>query len=133
MLPPGQVTFYFSENNEPRLSDLYDETAVQSITVPKTNIIRNVIQSQVLLTETYLTNMKCVPRPPPKQEERREKLKTPWSFFNSVFRDYKPDNKELLDECFEFDWSCSKLEKIIKNEEERIKCKQYLKSIYKQM
>ncbi len=50
-----------------------------------------------------------------------------------MFKDYKIDTKELLDECFEFDWASSKLEKIIKNEEDRLKCKQYLKSIYKQM
>ena len=35
--------------------------------------------------------MTCVPRPMAKVDEKRELLKTPWSFFNSVFKDYKPD------------------------------------------
>lgn len=63
--------------------------------------------------------MTCIPRPERKVYVEVERLKTPWSIFNSVFKDYKPDNQALLDECFEFDWSCSKLEKIIKGEEEQ--------------
>lgn len=77
--------------------------------------------------------MTCIPRPIPKNLKGREKLKTPWDFFKSVFKDYKPDTHALLDECFEFDWSCSKIEKIIKGEEEIMKCKAYLKSVYKYM
>lgn len=77
--------------------------------------------------------MKCIPRPPPKNLLGREKLKTPWDFFKSVFRDYKPDNDILLDECFEFDWSCSKIEKIVKGEDEVAKVKEYLRSVYKSL
>jgi hypothetical protein len=77
--------------------------------------------------------MKSVPRPPPKNLKGREYLKTPWDFFKSVFKDYKPDNEGLLVDCFEFDWQCSKILKIIKNEEEQNKIKEYLKSIYKNM
>jgi hypothetical protein len=77
--------------------------------------------------------MKCLPRPPPKNLKGREKIKTPWDFFKSVFRDYKPDTEALLLDCFEFDWSCSKIEKILKSEEEIQKVKAYLKSKYKYM
>jgi hypothetical protein len=99
--------------------------------VPKTNIIENVIQTNELITKTYLTNMQCIPRPPPRNLKGREKVKTPWDFSKSVFRDYKADNADKLEECFEFDWSCSKIEKVIKGEEETALCKAYLKSIYK--
>lgn len=33
------------------------------------------------------------------------KAKTPWSIPISVFAKYKFDNDQLLDKCFEFDWS----------------------------
>ena len=77
--------------------------------------------------------MTTVPRPPPKNLKGREKLATPWDFFKSVFRDYKPDTVQLLEDCFEFDWESSKLSKIIKGEEEIAKSKAYLKTVYKQM
>ena len=113
--------------------------------VPKTNIIENVVQNSELITKTYLTNMTCIPRPPPKNHyinrlqillknlKGREKIKTPWDFNKSVFKDYKADNADKLAECFEFDWSCSKIEKIIKSEEETQKCKEYLRGVYKLM
>lgn len=103
------------------------------LNVPKTNIIENVIQTQQLITQTYMTSMACIPRPPPKNLKGREKLKTPWDFFKSVFRDYKPDNEALLNDCFEFDWASSKIEKIIKGEEETMKVKSYLRTVYKNM
>lgn len=83
--------------------------------VPRTNIIENVLQNENVLTKVYLTNMTCLPRPPPKTLKGREKVKTPWDFNKSVFKDYKADNALLLDQCFEFDWSCSKIEKVIKD------------------
>lgn len=75
--------------------------------------------------------MKCLPRPAPINLIGREKLKTSWDFFKSVLREYKPDTDILLEDCFEFDWSCTKIPKIIKGEEEVAKCKEYLKSVYK--
>ena len=83
-----------------------------------------------MLTKTYLTNMACVPRPLPKNLTGREKLKTPWDFSKSVFKDYKADSVNKLEECFEFDWERSKIPRIIKNEEELSACKEYLKSVY---
>lgn len=77
--------------------------------------------------------MIAVPRPLPKEYLAREKIKTPWDFFKSVFRDYKPDNAQLLEECFEFDWGSSKIEKIVKGEEEIKKVKEYLRTNYKVM
>jgi hypothetical protein len=47
------------------------------------------------------------------------KIKTPWDVKKSVFRDYIPDNEILLAKCFEFDWSNSKIHKIIKEEKEK--------------
>lgn len=48
--------------------------------------------------------MNVIPRPPPVLLEGHRKVKTPWDFSKSVFKDYKPDNPKLLDKCFESDW-----------------------------
>lgn len=142
MLPPGEVTFYYSVNGEPCLQSDHPATEaihtqhaghLQRLKVPKTNIIENVVQTEQLLDKTFLTNMVCIPRPPPKNLKGREKVKTPWDFGKSVFKDYRPDNAQLLEQCFEFDWSCSKIEKVIKGESELVECKAFLKSIYKTM
>jgi hypothetical protein len=74
-------------------SDLtQDGYRLYKLGVPKTNILANVVQTQAIMTKTYLTNMSCVPRPTPKNLLGREKLKTPWDFYKSVFKDYRPDN-----------------------------------------
>ena len=39
----------------------------------------------------------------------------------------------MINDCFEFDWSCGKIEKIVKNEEEMNKVKAYLRNVYKHM
>ncbi len=99
--------------------------------VPKTNIIENVVQTSAVLTKTYLTSMACVPRPLPRNLAGREKVKTPWDFSKSVFKDYKADSINRLDECFEFDWESSKIPRVIKNEEELTNCKEYVRGVYK--
>jgi hypothetical protein len=127
MLPPGEVTYYYTINGEPtiQLTDQHVNSIetekglkLLKLKVPKTNIIDNVIQTSAVLTKTYLTSMACVPRPLPRNLKGREKLKTPWDFTKSVFKDYKADTLAKLDECFEFDWESSKIPRIIKGEEE---------------
>ena len=66
-----------------------------------------------------------------KQLINRDKVKTPWDFFKSVFKDYKPDTHKTLDGCFDYDWSCTKLEKIIKDVNDKNKLKEYLRGKYK--
>ena len=56
--------------------------------------------------------MKCIPRPPPKIWPTKARLRTPWDFFKSVFKDYKPDTEQLRVNCFNFDWNNSKIEKV---------------------
>jgi hypothetical protein len=41
-------------------------------------------------------------------------------------------NKEILKKCFEFDWDCSNIPRVIKKEEEIAKVKEILRGIYKQ-
>ena len=74
-----------------------------------------------------------MPRPPPKRLTKLDRIKTPWDFFKSVFKDYKPDNEVLLDACFEFDWECSKIPKIIKSPDELKMLKKFMRSKYKHL
>jgi len=75
--------------------------------------------------------MNCVPRPGPKGLGNRNKVRTPWDFTLSVFASYKIDSTRLLNDCFEADWNRTKVNRIVKNDEERERFKTYLRSIYK--
>eukprot|EP00358_Blepharisma_japonicum_P001299 CAMPEP_0202955260 /NCGR_PEP_ID=MMETSP1395-20130829/51643_1 /ASSEMBLY_ACC=CAM_ASM_000871 /TAXON_ID=5961 /ORGANISM="Blepharisma japonicum, Strain Stock R1072" /LENGTH=375 /DNA_ID=CAMNT_0049671631 /DNA_START=936 /DNA_END=2060 /DNA_ORIENTATION=- len=64
---------------------------------------------------------------PPQQELER----IPWSIPISLFRDYKFDDENLLNECFEFDWKHSRLMNFVKNQADQDKVKDILKANYK--
>ena len=70
--------------------------------------------------------LEVIEQPP---EEEQSRIKTPWSFERSIFKDYKADNEELLRECFEFDWSCMRKPKFESYHEES-KIKDLLWSAY---
>ena len=78
-----------------------------------------------------IDNMNCVPRPGPKGLGNRNKVREPWNFSLSVFANYKVDSEKLLNDCFEIDWKRTKIEKIVKNVEDRENFKTYCRSIYK--
>ena len=50
-----------------------------------------------------------------------------------MFAPYKRDTNEILMKCFEFDWECSKIPKIIKDEEDRKHAKEILWKHYWQI
>lgn len=123
MVPPGEVSYYFTKESIEYIAtdqphgDLF-RTTEEYMNVPETNIIQNVIATNVPVTETVIKRMGCIPRPPPKFLGQRERLDTPWDFFKSVFRDYKADTTPILNKCFEFDWEMCKIPRIVKNGEE---------------
>ena len=59
----------------------------------------------------------------------KAKNKAPWEFKLSAFRTYKQDTKQLLEKCFEFDWSFiePKVEYLIKDAKDIELSKKYLK------
>lgn len=73
----------------------------------------------------------CVPRPKEKIFMRAAKIipKDPWKLEKSFFAPYKPDNDELLADCFEFDWSHMKVPKI-KDPQEVMRARMALKRVY---
>lgn len=103
------------------------------ITIPGTNIVENIIQTRQVITKTYFEDLSVMPRPPPKKISGLKREKTPWDFRNSVFKDYIPDNDIIRAKCFEFDWNSSKIPKIIKDEVELNKVKEFLRVNYKHM
>lgn len=134
MVPPGDLKFYFTVNGVEMLSNemkVRDADEFDKITVPKTNIIENIIQSDQLITQTYLTNLKAIPRP--KRRGQRPRPKSPWNISKSVFRNYQDDTEILVNRWFEFDWAASKIHKFIRNPEDKTKAKKFLKENYRAM
>lgn len=136
MVPPGQIEYYFSIA-QPPLANQGQTSFTKSflnhkmIDIPGTNILENLIQTRELITKTYLEDLSVIPRPPPKKIKGLHRVKTPWDFKKSVFKDYIPDNELILAKCFEMDWTSSKIPKIIKDEKEKEKVMNYLRSNYK--
>lgn len=93
--------------------------------------MENIIITKQVITKTLLTNMECIPRPPPKNIPKKKRIRTPWTLPISIFATFKVDSEDLLMRCFENDWSRCKIPKIIKNEEELVKIKKILKENYK--
>ena len=99
--------------------------------LPEVNYIENIHQTKTIYTMEQIEKMVCVPRPGPKGLGNRHKVRTPWNFSLSVFASYKIDTAKLLNDCFEMDWSRTKVDKIVKNEDQREEFKTYMRSIYK--
>jgi hypothetical protein len=77
--------------------------------------------------------LKVQPRPLPNTRKFLSRVKTPWDFKKSVFKEYLRDTDEILARCFDKDWKDSKMPKMLekKPEEERKKIYDYLKMNYK--
>jgi hypothetical protein len=71
-----------------------------------------------------------LPRPPPRELGGRTKLRTPWKYSLSVFKDYKSDTIKLLDQAFEQDWENSKIPRFVKDDNERMLLKKLLHQKY---
>jgi len=126
MVPPGPIEFYFSIAQPPILSAKSAMTSFtksflnqKRIEVPGTNIIENLIQTKTIINQTFIEDLTILPRPPPKKIKLLKREKTPWDFKKSVFKDYVPDNEEILAKCFETDWTNSKIMKVVKDQEQQ--------------
>jgi len=104
MIPPGELKYYFSINKEffyvdpksqsvPFKSDFMDLQNVSVMHISKVNIIKKIIQRKDHFSESIVDMLTCIPRPVPKDKIEEERIKTPWDFKNSIFKDYKNDNE----------------------------------------
>ena len=61
-------------------------------------------------------------------------LKIPWRYETSLFKDWRKDDTDMLDRCFDFDWKNSFIEKIIAKTNENVDdFKQFLRAKYKDL
>ena len=149
MVPPKQIQYYFSITDAPRyrvdiesktasLHKFPDLKAIQNKggSIPwRLNISPLGSQNTVQIDLDYLSEINCRPRPEiyiPKKIEP-EKKKDKWIQEKSVFKKYRVDTSKILDNCFDFDWECSKCPVMIKNTEERNKIKDFLRKNYRLM
>jgi hypothetical protein len=124
-----------NERDKIRDSNLIDYQGVfiiptlHMIEVPKTNIIENMSKNNRMLDSTFFADTLSVPRPQ-KMTLDNKILKLEWSKERSIFRNYVLDKESTIKKWFEIDWENWEMNKIIKDEFDRGKVKEYLRTIY---
>jgi len=86
----------------------YDKCSSE-ISIQTVNVID--VQPSTAL-EDYAFMTKCKPRQ--RRRFRAEEEVDRWTIPKSLFKDYKFDNEKYLDRCFEFDWECSRILRVVK-------------------
>jgi len=61
------------------------------------------------------------------------KIRKSWKIQLSVFKDYRADSNKIMGKCFEFDYKCSRIPRIVKDEEIEKKLKPVLKKNYQRI
>ena len=102
---------------------------LNKVTVPRTNYIENIVKNWRLVDSTFFADSTSIPRPIKKTLDNKV-IKEAWSKTKSIFKGYVIDHPSTLKKWFEEDWGNSNMEKIIKDEFDRNKVKEYLNSIY---
>lgn len=67
----------------------------------------------------------------PKSLDGNRSLRTPRDYINSMFSKYKPDTDKHLQQCFEYDFMLSKIDKMVKDVLTIREVKEVLLSNYK--
>ena len=90
MLPPTKQNYYFT--SEEKVLTAFDQESEEwkifneENWISFANVIKDLRQQTWLYTKDILSRLNCIPRPAPKSLEKRERIKTPWDFFKSVFK-----------------------------------------------
>lgn len=100
----------------------------------KINLVSKARHFNVIDEITNVPKISVLPRTPdpiyipPKL--KKEKIK--WTFPISIwFKDFKFETEDILKKCFEKDWICSKITKVVKNPDELITVKEILWKNYR--
>ena len=138
VVPPGNVMFYFSNHMSAFTAKSW-ETRVLESPVPAAGTLREVSVVNFMASAGEVCNLKDLfdsrarvsfedsTRTGPEYE------KIPWTSAISIFRNYVETTEESITECFEFDWSNSKLQTFIKDEGFRQQAKEMLRERYPPM
>ena len=85
-----------------------------------------------LTPQTLMHQLKAKPRCAFNTQELT-RPKSPWSIPKSFFAKYKHDNDLIIGKCFDLDWRCSTLEKMIKDPHEKEAIIKFLRPKYGMM
>ncbi|CAG9324752.1 unnamed protein product [Blepharisma stoltei] len=141
-VPPGLIRFFYSDLNGPMKSDdfkikyldqpfksklHYGEGYTEAVNIHAVNI-RTVSGEVYGVNDSFNVKPRTLGRvyQPPVEELER----IPWNIPISLFKDYKFDSEEILNECFEFDWRYSRLANFVKNPADQEAVKDILKKCY---
>ena len=94
------------------------------------NLSTDTFEPVIGKVENFVDSINCVPRPLHKSLGNQNKVRDAWDFSLSVFASYKIDTTKKLNDCFELDWSRTKVNKIVKNEHDLEYLKIYCHSKY---
>jgi hypothetical protein len=142
VVPAGKVRFFFSVNLV--IVKAKDFGVVKlGIPVEKEIVFWNAVKINLFITNVNQMEVtgpcynmrdqfKTLPRMPKLifKPPKTDLEKIPWSINISLFKRYKLDDQETLDECFEFDWTHSRIPKMIKKEKNLEDLKKTLQNYY---
>jgi NLR family CARD domain-containing protein 3 len=143
VVPPKQITFFFSQNNLPMRSNQYEIIELAN------SVEINVKYSETLEVKMHMHMLNAIlaeGKPcdydfPFSTMPRKAKfsykppsykmIKIAWSIDSSLFKDYRFLNDSLISDCLDFDWKQSRLDLLIKSTEDQEALKKLLLKHYK--
>ncbi|CAD8165096.1 unnamed protein product [Paramecium pentaurelia] len=146
MIPTGQTQFLFTVIDNQTTAVNYDnikfghviKLKVNGINVScqldNINVVKKLKHFQLMDKKEMKALTSVLPRTPdpiyiPPKLKKQKRI---WSFPISIwFKDFRFENEEFLRKCFEKDWSCSKISKVVKNPDEFNEVKNLLWKDYK--
>lgn len=105
-----------------------------SALLDKLNFSKKAKHFRVIDSREFKAMVSVLPRTPdpiyiPPKMKKQKRI---WTFPISIwFKDFKFETEDLLRKCFEKDWSCSKIMKIVKNPDELLEVKNVLWTYYR--
>ncbi|KAL4486412.1 hypothetical protein ABPG72_007198 [Tetrahymena utriculariae] len=78
----------------------------------------------------YIPQIKLRPRMQLQGREQLQLAAQMWDFQQSLFKDFRLEDESLMKKCFEFDWECSKINQLIRDENDLQLVKEELRRIY---
>lgn len=133
VVPPGQVMFYFSNHMTCFTSKSYPTTHLENPIPPsgpykEVSIVNSIKATGQECSSKDLFDSRA--RVNLEGSSSIEYEKIPWSIPISIFAEYILDTVEHITECFEFDWSSTKLSNLIKEELSREELKSFVRTKY---
>ena len=142
-VPPGRVEFFFTEINSCKIEHEYETFAKR---YERNFVFQDGVSNDVkinLMAGFNSDNDKfevCTIKNPfltkPRSKVYRylnmfgQMERVEWNFNMSIFREFKPDNERILDDCFEFDWRHSKISNFVKSGDDLNSLKQIVRENY---